>query len=304
MPYSVNLYDAPIVREIAEAMPRLSQLQRKIATYVLDHIFEVATGGIEDLAAASGVSTASVSRFVTNLNYVNFVNFKQALLEAFKSPYAEDAERDGDSGAPTEATDASFEKAHAAITATKRFLGTQRLGDAIDLIVGARRVYCLALGYSTPLANYTSICLSPYCDNIQQVESGGEIGVYRLSHIGEGDLLIIFSFPRYSADIIRFARLASERKAKILAITDQPSSPLVVLSDLALYTPSEHLRVPVSLVGSVALVEALTMALATRFPEKFEAATGMTEDLLPFLYFDYAKPRSKRGKLGKTQEES
>jgi len=75
------------MRTLSDAMPDLSVSPRKIVAYILGHVFEVATDGIEDLATAVGISTASVSRFVICLNYSSFSSFKQALLQVFKLPF-------------------------------------------------------------------------------------------------------------------------------------------------------------------------------------------------------------------------
>lgn len=286
MAYSNNLYDTPVVREITAAIPRLSCSQRKIASYILENIFEVATGGIEELATEVGVSTASVSRFVTCIGHTNFSNFKQALLQAFRPPFAPNviASEPGIHGAAR----VSFKNAMAAIKKTKQFLGEENLEQAITLLTEARTVYSMALGNSLPVANIASLCLIPYCKHIQLVEAGGELGLYRLHKISKKDLFLIFSFPRYSVDSVHFTRFVKSCQAKVLAVTDQPSSPLVPLSDCVLYSPSEHSNVAVSLASTVALVEALVAAMADRFPDKFAAFTKFSNQLLPFLHFEYS----------------
>lgn len=287
MTYFSNPYDTPVVREIADTIPRFSSSQRKIAFYILENIFEVATGGIEDLAAGVGVSTASISRFVSCINYTSFSNFKQALLQAFRPPFVSDSElpEPGFLGI----AGLSFKHAALAVQKTEQFLSVENLECVINLLSQARTVYCMALGSSLPVANIASICLAPYCNHVRFVEGGGEVAVYRLNKISEEDLFIIFSFPRYSVDSVRFARFVRKRKARVLAITDQPGSPLVPLSDLALYTSSGHSKIPVSLVGAVALVEALTSALVERFPEKFADFSAFSQEFVPFHYFEYSR---------------
>jgi len=63
----------------------------------------------------------------------------------------------------------------------------------------------------------------------------------------------------------------------------------VSLSDLVFYTPSEHSKVPLSLVGAVALIEALSAACTERFSDKFAAFTEFLSEILLFFYFEYPK---------------
>jgi len=254
--------------------------------YILDNLFEVATGGIEDLAKAVGISTASVSRFVACLDYVSFSAFKQALLQAFKPPFMTGVDMSDTS--PPGMAGFSFRYALSAVERTQQLISLEALEEAIALLSQAHTVYCVALGNTLPVANIASLCLAPYCNHIQFVEGGGEIAVHRLNQIGEDDLLFVFSFPNYSLDSMRLARFSKDRKAKLLTITDQPSSPLVPLSDLTLYTPAEHVKVPVSLVGAVTLIEMLASACAERFPDRCEAYTLIAHETLPLFHFEYS----------------
>lgn len=219
------------------------------------------------------------------MNYGSFSNFKQVLLQAFKPPFAPKDE--SLLSGPLGPAGMSLRHAELSIQKTEEFLSIENLDCAIDLLAHAQTVYCMALGGSLPVANLASICWAPYCNHIHLVDGGGEIAVYRLNKICEKDLFVIFSFPRYSIDSVRFTRFVKGRRAKVLSITDQPCSPLVPLSDVVLYTPSEHPKVPVSLVGSVALVEIITTVLADRFPKKFADFSTFSREFVPFHYFKY-----------------
>ena len=96
-----------------------------------------------------------------------------------------------------------------------------------------------------------------------QASAAGEI-FEQLFRSGEGDVMIAFSFPRYSKDTINAARFARSRGAEIIAITDQKQSPVAQLSSAALLAPSEMLSFIDSMTAPMSLINALLVGIATK----------------------------------------
>lgn len=64
---------------------RLTINQQKIADYVLTNPFPVATMGIEDLAAATETSTATITRFVKALGLTGYTEFRNHAVQGYQS---------------------------------------------------------------------------------------------------------------------------------------------------------------------------------------------------------------------------
>ena len=96
-----------------------------------------------------------------------------------------------------------------------------------------------------------------------QASAAGEI-FEQLFRSGEGDVMIAFSFPRYSKDTINAAHFARSRGAEIIAITDQKQSPVAQLSSAALLAPSEMLSFIDSMTAPMSLINALLVGIATK----------------------------------------
>ena len=113
---------------------------------------------------------------------------------------------------------------------------------AVEKIVHARHIYILGARSSTHLAGYLYFYMQMIFENVTlvQASAAGEI-FEQLFRSGEGDVMIAFSFPRYSKDTINAARFARSRGAEIIAITDQKQSPVAQLSSAALLAPSDTL---------------------------------------------------------------
>lgn len=101
------------------------------------------------------------------------------------------------------------------------------------------------------------------------MEGGNENAAYRLAAIAGPDVLLAIALPRYSQDTLQLSRLAHERKAAVLAITDSPASPL------ARHVPYAPADPPV-----LALIE----GLVARNKEAVKLATELTESVMSYLH--------------------
>ena len=71
--------------------------------------------------------------------------------------------------------------------------------QAVDMILSAKHIYIIGMRTSTTLADFLAIYLKLLLDNVTVVKEIAAREVYeQLLRIGEGDLIIGISFPRYS----------------------------------------------------------------------------------------------------------
>ena len=67
---------SPVLIEIKSRYPQMNEAMRRIADYVISSESDIIYLKASDFAEKSGVSTASVSRFVKLLGYKNFNEFR------------------------------------------------------------------------------------------------------------------------------------------------------------------------------------------------------------------------------------
>ncbi|MGI6240069.1 MAG: MurR/RpiR family transcriptional regulator, partial [Christensenellales bacterium] len=99
---------------------------------------------------------------------------------------------------------------------------------------------------------------------VECVTSGVSDVFEQLARIGEGDLLIGISFPRYTSRSIEAMEFARSRGAELIAITDGPLSPLHATSDICLNAKSDMASFVDSFAAPLSLINALIVALAQR----------------------------------------
>ena len=83
--------------------------------------------------------------------------------------------------------------------------------------------------------------------------------IEEIHRIGDEDVILAISFPRYSVKTIQTVSFAKNRKAKIIAITDGAQSPLAKYADCSIYAGSDMVSFVDSLVAPLSVVNALSM---------------------------------------------
>ena len=86
----------------------------------------------------------------------------------------------------------------------------------------------------------------------------------QILRIDHNDVIIGISFPRYSNQTVTALRYAKTHGAKVIAITDSKSSPLVPYSDNVLIARSDMASFVDSLVAPLSLINALIVAVSIR----------------------------------------
>lgn len=278
-----------IRNRIGKVLPTLTPAHRRIADYVLAHSFRAATMTIDELAEANAVSIATINRFAHTLGFGGFPAFRTELLRGFESALAP-VERMRDE-LTRKATTVEVMAAALADTATnleeiRQSLPAEVCEQIVAAILGARRVLVAGFGTSGYLAGMLTHGLELYCHNIHSLAGigGAAHGARTLFKLQPQDVVIVISFPRYVKDGIVIARKARERGAKIIALTDSPTSPLAPLSDLTLYLHATS-RFSANSDSTIhAVIEALCAAVARQAKNSFKSATAMTEFVLPWLH--------------------
>ncbi|MBB5457697.1 MurR/RpiR family transcriptional regulator [Paraburkholderia sp. Cpub6] len=296
-----NPAEQAIAARITAAMPTLTPIHQRMGEYVLAHLFRAATMRIDELASVVGASVASANRFARALGFDGYPQFREALVRGFEATLAP-VERLRSAqetlAAGDDLIDASLEQAANNLHATRTSIDRAIADAAVDAIIAARRVFVIGFGASAFLASLMEHGLLPYHDNVHSLAlSGGPSHAARhLVGSGPGDLVIGIAFPRYVEDTIELARRASERGARVLALTDGPRSPLVRFADLALYVRTDRRLASNADSAVLAVIEALCDAVAYRAQRSVKAAAEVSEFVLPWLF----DPQS--GAAGAAQE--
>lgn len=264
---------------IEEKYRDLSKGQKRVAEYVLDNYDKAVFLTAARLGEVVGVSESTVVRFATQLGYKGYPEFQKALeelvrnrlnsIQRMKVTYG----RISQSQILETVLQSDIEK----IKQTLNGIDHSAFNQAIDTILNARKIYVLGIRSCAPLAAFMSFYLNLLCDNVIAVNTNSSSEIFeQLIRIGEEDVIIGISFPRYSRRTLKALEFASKRKAKIITLTDSAHSPINIYSSCNLIARSDMASIVDSLVAPLSVVNALIVALCMK---KQEEVIGTLETL-------------------------
>ena len=135
----------------------------------------------------------------------------------------------------------------------------------VEAIIAARRIYIIGVRSSATLATFISFYFNLIFENVVTVSANTASEVFeRMLRVGEEDVVIGVSFPRYSSRTVQAMRFASDRGATTVAITDSDASPLAAFSTHTLKARSDMASFGDSLVAPLSLVNALLVAVSRK----------------------------------------
>ena len=256
-----------VLSVINSASRSFSKGQRKIAAYISENYDKAAFMTASKLGDTVGVSESTVVRFAADLGYDGYPAMRKALQEMIKYrlttvqriEVSKELTDGGDVLSSVLTTD--MEK----IRTTLEEVDRESFQKAVNAIVNAKNIYILGFRSSAALASFMGFYLNLLFPNVKVVNenSAGEV-FEQILRIGEGDLLVAISFPRYSRRTIRAICFAKDNGAEIVGITDADSSLVAQIANINLYAKSEMLSFLDSIVAPLSLINALIVAAATQ----------------------------------------
>ena len=267
---------------IEQLYPSFSKGQKAIADYLLAHYEKVAFMTAAKLGQAVGVSESTVVRFVTELGFESYQGLKQALHQLSRSRLTalqrvqiteERIREDGVLGSVLSNDIIN-------ISQTLAHIDPVEFESAIQKIVAARNVYIIGVRTASMLSEFLGYNLNLICDNIRPVNASGTEEVFeQIVRIGQGDVIIGISFPRYSQRTIRALNFARDRGADVVAITDAPSSPLAQAATNLLLARSDMASFVDSLTAPMSLINALIVGVTMKRRQEIEKRLGELEQI-------------------------
>ena len=256
-----------ILTILGSMAPTFSKGQRKIASYITESYDKAAFMTASRLGAAVGVSESTVVRFAVDLGYDGYPSMQKAMREMVLNRLTSvqrlevASNRLGDQDVVSMVLHSDMEK----LRQTSETVSREEFKAAVDAVLKAKRVYIMGVRSVAPLANFLGYYLNYMFNNVHVISgsSAGEM-FERIVGVNSDDVVIAFSFPRYSASTTKGAKYCRSAGATLIGITDSKLSPLGSCSDHVLIVKSDMVSVVDSIVAPLSLVNALIVAIAAQ----------------------------------------
>ena len=252
---------------IKEKYPELSKGQKRLANYVTENYEKAVFLTAAKLGEVVGVSESTVVRFATQLGYKGYPGFQRALEELVRNRLNSIQRMEVTYGRidQSEILESVLQSDIEKIKLTMSSIDPKTFNTAIDIILNARKIYIVGIRSCEPLASFLSFYLHLIFEDVIMVNTNGSSEMFeQLIRIGEEDVIIGISFPRYSVRTLKAMEFASNRKAKVITLTDSIHSPMNLYSSCNLIARSDMASIVDSLVAPLSVINALVVALCLK----------------------------------------
>ena len=190
-----------ILALIHENMDTFSKGQKRIANYILESYDKAAFMTASKLGKRVNVSESTVVRFAAELGYDGYPSMQRSLQKMIRNRLTsvQRIEVANDRMGDQDVLDMVLQSDIDKIRLTLEEIDRESFDKAADAIVAARRIYMWACGPRPPSPPFGLLFQSDF-DNVVMISANTVSEVLEsLLRVGEGDVVIGISFPRYSS---------------------------------------------------------------------------------------------------------
>ena len=189
-----------LISDIQTQYTRLSKGQKLIAQYILNNYDKVAFMTACKLGETVGVSESTVVRFANALGYSGYPKLQAALQELIKNKLTtvQRVEMANDYSDENTILNKILKGDIDNIRETLEEIDGEAFQEAVSRLLKARKIYILGMRTSFVVAQYLGFYLGIILDNVHTVRMDMGDAFEQIVRIGEDDVVIAFSFPRYS----------------------------------------------------------------------------------------------------------
>lgn len=259
----------------------MGRAEKKIADWIIANPGKLIPLSISELADECKCSEATIVRFARRLGFEGYQALKISLAR-------EDNVRDvSESIKPEDSTFEVFEKVcndiYCSLERTKKMLNPDSLMLAAEKIHSANKIISLGLGNSAAIAvDMSHKFLRAGCNAVAYTDN--HMQAIAASHLSAGDVAIGVSHSGSSKDIVDALRIAKERGAVTICLTNYGKSPILKVSDIVLQTVADETQYSIlalnSRIAQLAIVDALYFYLVFKKGEEATEAIAATEKAL------------------------
>ena len=256
-----------ILTLIQENMHTFSKGQKRIANFILESYDKAAFMTASRLGKRVNVSESTVVRFAAELGFDGYPDMQRSLQKMIRNRLTSvqrievTNDRIGDQDLLYSVLQSDMEK----IRQTLEEMDRDTFEHAVDAIVDARRIYIIGVRSSAAIATFLHFYFNLIFDNVVMVSAHTSSEMFEsMLRVGDKDVVIGVSFPRYSSRTVQAMNFASDRGATTIAITDSEASPLADTSKYTLKARSDMASCVDSLVAPLSLVNALLVAVSRK----------------------------------------
>jgi DNA-binding MurR/RpiR family transcriptional regulator len=265
-------------QRLEDHLPDLTKSQQRIASYLLAGYDEAAFLPASDLARRLDVSEATLVRFAKAIGYGGFRELRRCLQGLFRSEATPASRLQHTLG------DLARSQGHVLtnvlamevqyLTEASQNVDLGDFDEAVDLLLGGRRIFCFASGPADVLANLAELRFRRLgILTIAMTESGRHL-LEKLQLLQPGDVVLAAGFHYVRPELVAVLDHARATACRSILLTDTLGIALRDRADVILAARRGPVSTFHSLTVPMSILNALILAVAQARPE--ESLTALT----------------------------
>ena len=255
-----------VIDELRRQYDRLTQSQKRIAEYIVDHPDKVAFSTVDQMAGQLGVNPSTIVRFTYRLGLKGFPDLQERTRQLVRGQLSAASEIVNENSVLVHLEGTAFgtslgqdlQNLRRTISAIK----VEDLQRASDMIAAARKVFVVGSFNAYSVAFFLGLALDRIRGNTTVWSGDMTLQASQSLDLGPQDCLIAFTSAPYAVSTQRAAQLAKEAKCKVIAITDTPISAVGQIADVILAAATTGAGLQNSFVAPMAIANALLNGVA------------------------------------------
>jgi DNA-binding MurR/RpiR family transcriptional regulator len=252
----------------ASALPkRLTQ----IAGFALDNPDEIAFGTVSSIAEQAAVQPSTLVRFAQAMGYQGFSDMQEIFRSRLRDRilnYGERLEQLRAHAKDTSKSNVIFqgfcEASARSIAALEEKLQPGDLDRVVERLAAAETIYLIGLRRSFPIASYMAYAFGKLGVRASLVDAVGGLAAEQMTFARPADVVLAVSFAPYASETVALARAAAQKSIPVVAVTDNPFSPLAQIAETWLEVSEANFEGFRSMAATLTLAMTLTVAVAER----------------------------------------
>lgn len=250
---------------MAEIFSELGSREKAVARLIMSDYPLSAMNTVTTLADKSNVSTATVLRLVGKLGFNNYSDFQAAVKHSIRMRLESPAQRISSIEPEHESKNDSLlglldEMTHS-LKVCKDNLVVDDIWEAVTLLSQKNNtIYCIGGRYSNHIVRIFSDYLAILRNNVHFVDGQPEGWAKYLAQMNSRSIVVAVDIRRYQKSVQRFSKEATQRKAKVILVTDQWADANEFTTHLQFNQPCDISSTMDSLVTQLGFLELLIAA--------------------------------------------
>lgn len=268
-----------LLEQLKQEQAKFPPAQRTVASFIVEHYREIPFLTITDIAAKLGISETTISKFCDALGYSGFSGLKKKIAEFVNSEITMNKKLESTVSdlKSNKIYDDIIEEDIANIQKTlQNPYNHENVEKLLDMIEKAEHVYVLGTRISSFLADYFSFKLRQQGVCAAALSSDCDDFIDKMVLIKPADLVITFSFFRYTQSTVDRVKTLHKRGIPIALVTDEKLSPTYEYASAVLTCAKNEQTYIVSYVSCISLLNAV---LTTHALKHKDETTEHTKEL-------------------------